>query len=208
MSRTQKIHCKWGGCPFSSWDATSIQEHEALEHVECVCHRHFLKDTIYRHRHGCSVYRAAQLEVEQIEPLRCSGCMRLICEGQHYLLIPTLILKTMMPADHIPARNEPDTEIKDIAFCTPDCLMILVQSSELLRDMFRGWLEDQRQHEMIVYGRHFYYSLSRAANTYANNRYRTAFGGSVCEPGGFYRDMTIQDRRCILRKADEISVGR
>jgi hypothetical protein len=157
------------------------------------------------HRHRCSVYRVAQLEAEQVDHSRCSGCKRTIREGQHYLLIPTLVFQTRMPADYVPVRELPDTEIKDIVLCTPGCMADLARNNELLQDVFGRWIEGLREYEMIVDGGHFWYSLYNAASAYNSNWARVEFGASVREPDGTYRPMTEDDQRQISSKADDIS---
>lgn len=208
MPRAQKLHCKWNGCPYGVWDVESLHFHESQKHVECACHRFFLETTIYRHHHRCSIYRAAQLEVEQVNRSECSGCTRTILEGQHYLLIPALIFQTRMPVDYVPVRRVPDTEITDIILCTPGCLAAFALRNELLEDVFGSWAEDLREYEMIVDGGHYWYSLNNAASAYISTWARVRFGDSVREPDGSLRPMTADDQHRISSKADNIRAGR
>lgn len=135
MSDSEKLYCKWSGCPYGNWSYQRMRTHEAREHTECVCGRYFAKETIDRHQRRCSAFQAVQWETKRAAHSKCFGCAGAISEGQCYLFIPALLLQTMVMDDDALGHNSVEATAYDIVLCGPDCLTAFIRTNGLLRDV-------------------------------------------------------------------------
>lgn len=207
MSKSEKLHCRWSGCPFSNWNFERMYDHESQEHVECVCHRYFLATTIYRHQHRCSVFRTAEVETKKLTDSVCAGCGRDIQEGQHYLLVPALVLQTRMSSNQDPVHSASETMVHNIVLCTPSCLGDFANSHELIMDMFGSVFEStsiprERMYEIYVESSQTWLTLDEAARIMLDMA--NGFGQRVLELDGVTRPLQGFDRAEIRRRAQAI----
>lgn len=192
MPRSQRVQCKWRGCSTKFADEKHKRRHEAEPHTRCVCGRHATTKGLKSHQRSCSVY---QHERDQ-KLYSCAGCSQEIVEGMHYIHIPEFSVQTRMPT----GSQLPASSIADVSFCTPTCLAVWLQSSELMLDVFddqQHW--DLLQYEVFVDGARMWYTISVVAAAFRNTWADVRLGEQIKLPHGEVRMLTPREREGVAK---------
>lgn len=192
MPRSQRLHCKWSGCTVKFSDEKSRRKHEAEPHSQCVCSRHTTTAGMKTHQRSCSVY---QLE-RDMQLYACAGCLQEIVEGMLYIRIPELLLQTRMPA----GSQLSGSSVGDLSFCTPTCLVVWLQSNELVLNVF----EDQYhwrllQYEVFVDGARMWYAIDDAAEALCSTWAHVRLGQQVKLADGSVRMLTPREQENVAK---------
>ena len=201
MPRSQTVQCKWSECLTKFSDEKHKRRHEAEPHTRCVCGRHATTKGLKSHQRSCSVY---QHERDQ-KLYSCAGCSQEIVEGMHYIHIPEFSLQTRMPA----GSQLPASSVSDLSFCTPTCLVVWLQSNELILDVFEDphhW--NLLHYEVFVDGARMWYAIHDAAEALCSTWAHVRMGEQVKLADGSVRMLTRREQENVANYVAKLQEAR